>query len=316
MKRGFVFFICLSMVFAMFLIPGIIAPHENIEESVPTLYGSLTTESSPVTSIKLQAEGEKIEWETEGYSSSGFKVTWSKDENPVYPTRKNDRYHYHSSSDKTHDVLEAFDGKGEYYVRVCEYLGGKCGIYSNEVKVILGEGETEKVEVKEKDEYEEKYEYKEKDEDQICPAVCVPMWKIKEVKCVTAPCNPVCEYDECGSGCGVDGKKSFNTQEECDAAALKWKEEYEDKYEDKKYKVEKGESCNGCLVEEVCYPLGFRKKGTYCFDDFVFINQTVEGEYCDNNFECSSNLCLDNECISGGLIRKIMNWVKGIFGSD
>lgn len=52
---------------------------------------------------------------------------------------------------------------------------------------------------------------------QICPAVCTPLWKLKEVQCVTAPCLPVCEFNECGSGCGADNVRTFTTESECRA---------------------------------------------------------------------------------------------------
>lgn len=40
----------------------------------------------------------------------------------------------------------------------------------------------------------------------ICPAVCVPMWELKDNSCV---------YNECGSGCGVDNKATFSTEQDC-----------------------------------------------------------------------------------------------------
>ncbi len=42
----------------------------------------------------------------------------------------------------------------------------------------------------------------------ICPAVCVPMWEIKDGRCA---------YNECGSGCGPDYQASFRTEDECKA---------------------------------------------------------------------------------------------------
>ncbi|MDD4049945.1 MAG: hypothetical protein PHX47_02950 [Candidatus ainarchaeum sp.] len=74
--------------------------------------------------------------------------------------------------------------------------------------------------------------------DEICPAVCVPMWVISpkvidsqiaitdsEVSSRAAVnSNSVsdkkeieytCEFIECGSGCGVDNIKSFETEQEC-----------------------------------------------------------------------------------------------------
>lgn len=87
--------------------------------------------------IKLEAIGEKIHWVTSGHSPNGFKVVWSLNENPTYPTRPGDEYHYYSDPDHNSDKLKAFNGSGVYYARVCEYLGGKCGVYSNEIKVEL-----------------------------------------------------------------------------------------------------------------------------------------------------------------------------------
>lgn len=94
--------------------------------------------NNKVNSITLQDEkgdGQNLTWEVDGYSSQGYKVVWSKNENPVYPTRDGDKYHYYTDPNTLSDSLDAFNGAGVYYVRVCEYLGGKCGIYSNQIKV-------------------------------------------------------------------------------------------------------------------------------------------------------------------------------------
>ena len=94
--------------------------------------------SQAVTSIALTSLGEgKISWKVNGYSKSGFKVVWSQNPSPTYPTRNGDPYHYYSDPNKTTDTVNSFNGEGKYYVRVCEYLGGKCGIYSNQIEVSL-----------------------------------------------------------------------------------------------------------------------------------------------------------------------------------
>ncbi|MFA5420528.1 MAG: Kazal-type serine protease inhibitor [Patescibacteria group bacterium] len=103
------------------------------------VYDNNTSNNSVVSSIKLEANGSKINWTANGNSVKGFKVVWSKNENPTYPTRKADKYHYYDDSNKNSDTIEAFDGDGIYYVRVCEYLSGKCGTYSNQVRVNLTE---------------------------------------------------------------------------------------------------------------------------------------------------------------------------------
>jgi hypothetical protein len=94
-------------------------------------------ESSGVNSISLSGTGANVSWSVDGYSSQGFKVVWSKTSGPTYPCRGTDQYHYLSDSNAKSDTLSAFDGAGTYYVRVCEYLGGKCGVYSNQITVNL-----------------------------------------------------------------------------------------------------------------------------------------------------------------------------------
>jgi len=94
---------------------------------------------SIVKSITLSGSDKNISWVVDGYSTKGFKVIWSKNSEPTYPTRSGDKYHYFADPNKINDSLSAFNGNGTYYVRVCEYLGGKCGVYSNEIKVILSD---------------------------------------------------------------------------------------------------------------------------------------------------------------------------------
>ncbi len=103
-------------------------------------YSEPVVTSSVVNSISLSGTGSSINWSVNGHSVKGFKVAWSKNANPTYPTRSGDKYHYHSSPSKDSDTLTAFSGDGTYYVRVCEYLGGKCGVYSNQITVVLGDG--------------------------------------------------------------------------------------------------------------------------------------------------------------------------------
>lgn len=55
-------------------------------------------------------------------------------------------------------------------------------------------------------------------EKRVCPAVCVPMYEIKQVECITTPCDPVCEFNECGSGCGPDGVNTFEKLDQCELA--------------------------------------------------------------------------------------------------
>jgi len=92
-----------------------------------------------VSSIVLHADemNGKVWWSVDGYSKEGYKVVWSKTSGPTYPTRSDDVYRYLSDPASRHVRLEAFEGSGKYYVRVCEYVDEECELYSNEVSLSL-----------------------------------------------------------------------------------------------------------------------------------------------------------------------------------
>jgi len=71
--------------------------------------------------------------------------------------------------------------------------------------------------------------------------------------------------------------------------------------------------CNGCELDNKCYPMGYRRSGKYCSDNYEFVNQIEEG-MCDNNFECKSNVCVSGECVGESLLKKIIAWFKKMFG--
>ena len=66
-------------------------------------------------------------------SSKGFKVVKNTTGSPVYP---GDAYHYLSDPAARSDTWTGLSA-GTYYFRVCEYLGGSCGVYSNEIPVTI-----------------------------------------------------------------------------------------------------------------------------------------------------------------------------------
>ena len=72
-------------------------------------------------------------------------------------------------------------------------------------------------------------------------------------------------------------------------------------------------NCQGCLDGDKCYSIGYRKSGEYCSINLNFISQSGEGTLCENNFECQTNLCIENQCISQGIIEMIIEWFKKIF---
>jgi len=75
------------------------------------------------------------------------------------------------------------------------------------------------------------------------------------------------------------------------------------------------EDCKfGCMYEGKCFPMGVRSKGLYCSTDLIMTSQNAAEKVCENNFECSSNVCVSGKCVSEGFIQKIMGWFKRMFG--
>jgi len=84
-------------------------------------------------------------------------------------------------------------------------------------------------------------------------------------------------------------------------------------YEWQKIWCEYGCENGACEGAEECLELGFRKENKYCSDKKYFLPQKSAEESCDNDFECTSNLCIGGECISSSLWRKFISWLKNIF---
>ncbi|MFH0936119.1 MAG: hypothetical protein V1815_00380, partial [Candidatus Woesearchaeota archaeon] len=75
----------------------------------------------------------------------------------------------------------------------------------------------------------------------------------------------------------------------------------------------KNETCDGCLDNEKCYPMSYRKSGMYCSDSGKFEYQLDDNNNCENNFECKSNVCIDGSCLSSSIIQKILDWIRNLF---
>jgi len=67
-----------------------------------------------------------------------------------------------------------------------------------------------------------------------------------------------------------------------------------------------------CVVYSSCI-LGYREDGYYCNAESKMVVQKASDSVCDNNFECESNLCLDSKCVDAGLLRRFIEWIKGLF---
>src|SRR3989344_9470904 len=66
--------------------------------------------------------------------------------------------------------------------------------------------------------------------------------------------------------------------------------------------------CNGCILGNKCAPVGYRQESKYCTINSEFVSQLSADASCDNNFECSTNLCIDNKCVSSNLWQKFIKW--------
>ncbi len=55
------------------------------------------------------------------------------------------------------------------------------------------------------------------------------------------------------------------------------------------------------------------KKYVYCDIDGRFKEQKEKQEICDNSYECRSNVCASDECVSGSLIQRIIEFFKRLF---
>lgn len=70
----------------------------------------------------------------------------------------------------------------------------------------------------------------------------------------------------------------------------------------------------GCNYNGNCIPIGVRAENNYCDIDRTIKSQLGAGEECNNNYECSTNICVNNQCISPSFIQKIIDWFKKLFG--
>ncbi|MEN8252327.1 MAG: hypothetical protein ABFQ53_02000, partial [Patescibacteria group bacterium] len=86
-------------------------------------------------SAEAQGDDVKLKWDISGGDApKGFKIVKSKEKNPVYPG--NDYKYISDENVRKYEWKDLKEGK-TYYFRVCIYEGGKCGEYSNNVKVSL-----------------------------------------------------------------------------------------------------------------------------------------------------------------------------------
>jgi len=79
-------------------------------------------------------------------------------------------------------------------------------------------------------------------------------------------------------------------------------------------------NCGACICPENlgnCKDGGVREiiNGTnvFCFKELL-LEQKDKNAECQNHFECKSNLCVDGECEQVGLLKRLLDWFRGLFG--
>jgi hypothetical protein len=99
-------------------------------------FPSAPAPTEPVT-ITIKGMSDKvtgsayIEWSVTGSFPIGFKIAWSAtNPEPVYPPDSGGLWTYISDGNARSAVVDGTPGT-TYYFRICQYLGGACGVYSN-----------------------------------------------------------------------------------------------------------------------------------------------------------------------------------------
>jgi hypothetical protein len=113
-------------------------------------YSNQMTITAPVKQVEPQptpgvsslyissAGGGAVTWSVNGSSQYGFKLVWSTSPSPTYPAGAGGSAGYYEANKTSGDITWGGASAGNtYYVRVCEYLNGTCGVYSNEITVSL-----------------------------------------------------------------------------------------------------------------------------------------------------------------------------------
>ena len=70
----------------------------------------------------------------------------------------------------------------------------------------------------------------------------------------------------------------------------------------------------GCNHNNSCVPVGVRGGELYCDTDRTMKSQLDANEQCENNYQCKSNFCVSNTCLSPNFMQKLINWFRNMFG--
>lgn len=75
--------------------------------------------------------------------------------------------------------------------------------------------------------------------------------------------------------------------------------------------------CKGCVLDGKCYYFNQRKADLYCsIETNKWENQKQLRKPCDDDYECKSNQCLDEECSKRGWFQSLIDIIFSWFTSD
>ena len=118
--------------------------------------------------------------------------------------------------------------------------------------------------------------------------------------CIEKP-NPVCDSDNLNL-CIREG--------DCSGFGGYW---YDNSCNVESEPPETPPDCEGCVLNDKCYPFNHRKAELYCSIEINnWETQKPLGELCDDNFECGSNHCVEEKCIEMDFFTKILNFINWI----
>lgn len=139
--------------------------------------------------------------------------------------------------------------------------------------------------------------------DWLCPTQACPEGCICNENTVT------CSYSENGT-LATEASAGGGRVSTCPAGCLCT----EDQIVCEQNLTSKGKCAIGCELNETCVLPGIRTSDKYCDIDSEWKLQKVNEEFCNNNFECETNVCIDGKCITHNFIERILEWLRNLFG--
>ncbi|MBT3814045.1 hypothetical protein HOG07_01255, partial [Candidatus Woesearchaeota archaeon] len=152
-----------------------------------------------------------------------------------------------------------------------------------------------------------------------------------EVTVMVDPLNEIVEFNEDNNEMGLaEDKPMLPAYDETKVDNKPMLPAYDEtKVENKPmlpaYDDSNGKCLNGCDFQNKCLPVGTKIKsgrdGLFCNWNNEMAPQLVEGESCQNNYECESNSCMSGKCMDlekqlqeqQNLLNKILSWLDNFF---